>query len=123
MAPILDSVTDLLKLSQDELSEKLLDRKYNSANLRELIRRFHAKTHEYKKAFEYERSLNEVDDNAIDELDEAFTYLVRIRLDDSPYMETDSITLQAYSLEELSSKIKSIEKRHTIIAIINKSVS
>lgn len=55
---MIDSVNDLMKLTEDELTEKLLDDKYNKANLRELVRSSFKKIYEYKTAFEYEQKLN-----------------------------------------------------------------
>lgn len=56
---IIDDIHDLMRLSEDELTEALLNEKYNKANLRELVRRSLGAVREYKKAFEYERSENE----------------------------------------------------------------
>lgn len=56
---IIDDIHDLMRLSEDELTEVLLNEKYNKANLRELVRRSLETARDYKKAFEYERSENE----------------------------------------------------------------
>lgn len=56
---ILDDVETLMGLTDDELTEALLDSKYNKSNLRELVRRSLAKTQEYKTAFEYQLSQRE----------------------------------------------------------------
>jgi hypothetical protein len=53
---IIDSVNELMKLTEDELTEALLDEKYNKANLRELVKRSLGTAKEYKQAFEYEKS-------------------------------------------------------------------
>lgn len=59
MRDIIDPIDDLMTLSADELSEKLNEPKYNTANLRELVRRMTAKSNAYKKAFEYQLQLKE----------------------------------------------------------------
>lgn len=59
MKKIIDEVQDLMKLPEDELTELLLEEKYNKAILRELVRRTLKVANDYKKAFEYEHSKNE----------------------------------------------------------------
>lgn len=59
MKNLIDSAEELMKLTDEELNETLLDPKYNNANLRELVRRTLIKTKEYKTAFEYQLSVNE----------------------------------------------------------------
>lgn len=59
MKKMLDSIEDLMLLSEDDLSERLIDSTYNNANLRELVRRSIRKNKEYKGAFEYQVELNE----------------------------------------------------------------
>ncbi|GLO66179.1 hypothetical protein [Oceanobacillus kimchii] len=54
---IIDNVDYLLGLSEDELNELLIDDKYNKANLRELVKRTLKYANDYKKAFEYEISV------------------------------------------------------------------
>lgn len=58
MNTLMQSVEDLMKLSEEELREVLCEPTYNKSNLRELVRRTLKKTEGYKKAFEYERMLN-----------------------------------------------------------------
>ena len=48
MTMIIDNPLDLMELSDWEIDQKLLDQKYNTANLRELVRRFIALSREYK---------------------------------------------------------------------------
>ena len=57
--PMIDNVQELMKLNEDELNERLLEPKYNSSNLRELIRRSLGKAKEYEKAWEYENQKRE----------------------------------------------------------------
>ncbi|PGP12615.1 hypothetical protein COA01_32890 [Bacillus cereus] len=58
MKKIIDDIESLRLLSDDELSEKLLEEKYNKANLRELIKRILKQLSEYEAAFEYQVALN-----------------------------------------------------------------
>lgn len=58
MKKIIDDIESLRLLSDDELSEKLLEEKYNKANLRELIKRILKQLFEYEAAFEYQVELN-----------------------------------------------------------------
>lgn len=58
MNTLMKTVEDLMKLTEEELRELLCESTYNKSNLRELVRRTLKKTEEYKKAFEYERTLN-----------------------------------------------------------------
>lgn len=48
MNNIIDNVHDLMKISDDELTETLLDEKYNKALLRELVRRSIHMANDYK---------------------------------------------------------------------------
>jgi hypothetical protein len=57
--PLIDDVNKIMELSEDELNELLIHNKYNKANLRELLRRTLASTKEYKKVYEYERTVRE----------------------------------------------------------------
>lgn len=72
---IIDDVQTLMGLSDNELTEVLLDEKYNKANLRELVRRSLKEAIEYKNAFYYEKQQHEkyrkVIQNAISNLNEA----------------------------------------------------
>ncbi|MFL1672549.1 hypothetical protein [Paenibacillus dendritiformis] len=68
MGNIIDEVSDLLKLDEEELTEKLLSEKYNKANLRELVRRCLKEVHEYKVAFYFEKQEHENFRNNINEL-------------------------------------------------------
>lgn len=52
---IIDDVHELMKLSNEELDEVLIDQKYNKALLRELVRRSLKVAKDYKKAFDYEK--------------------------------------------------------------------
>lgn len=51
---IIDDVDQLLKLSSDELTEVLLENKYNKQNLRVLVKRSLQSVKTYKDAFEYQ---------------------------------------------------------------------
>lgn len=59
MPNLLENINELMGLSKDELTEVLLDEKYNKANLREQLRRSISTANEYKRAFEYQKQLNE----------------------------------------------------------------
>lgn len=61
---IIDDVKKLLELNDDELNEKLLEPKYNKANLRELLRRTLSYTQELESTYKDTRhSLkDEIDD-------------------------------------------------------------
>lgn len=59
MPNIIDNVKALMDMSEDELTETLLDDKYNKANLRELVRRTLKEAKEYKVAFYYEKQEHE----------------------------------------------------------------
>lgn len=56
MNKIIDDVHKLMQLSRDELNEVLLDKKYNKAMLRELIRRTIDTAQDYKLMYELEVS-------------------------------------------------------------------
>lgn len=53
---IIDDVEHLMSVSDDELTEILLQEKYNKVLLRELVRRSLKATKEYKKAWGYEKN-------------------------------------------------------------------
>lgn len=55
-------------------------------------------------------------------MDERFLYEIYFRIDSSEYLETDSVTIKAYSVGELFEEIVKIERRNTIIEIKNLSV-
>ena len=59
MNKIIDDIKDLMLLSPEKLDEKLLEEKFNKANLRELVRRSLKEIKEYKSAFEYQLKVNE----------------------------------------------------------------
>ncbi|WP_394139068.1 hypothetical protein [Cytobacillus oceanisediminis] len=48
---IIDDVESLMSLTEEELTEKLLEDKYNKANLRELIKRTIDRANTYKIPF------------------------------------------------------------------------
>lgn len=52
---ILNDVAELIELSDDELTEALLDEKYNKALLRELVRRSLKLAKLYWENYEYEK--------------------------------------------------------------------
>lgn len=67
MNGIIDNVHDLMKMSREELDEILLDKKYNSAMLRELVRRTLNVAKEYKFSLEINnKNLIEVDEKIIE---------------------------------------------------------
>lgn len=67
MDNLIDNVHDLMKMSREELDDVLLDKKYNSALLRELIRRTLKVANDYKLSLELEgKNLVEVDKKVID---------------------------------------------------------
>lgn len=67
MNKIIDNVHDLMKMSREELDDILLDKKYNSALLRELIRRTLKVANDYKLSLELEgKELIEADKKVID---------------------------------------------------------
>jgi len=49
---IIDNVSKLISLTDEELNEKLCEKKYNKANLRELVRRLIKKTKEQQEEIE-----------------------------------------------------------------------
>lgn len=53
---ILNDVAELIELSDDELTEALLDEKYNKALLRELVRRSLKLAKLYREKYEYEKN-------------------------------------------------------------------
>ncbi len=53
MPSIIDDVDKLMEMSREELDEVLLDKKYNKALLRELVRRCLYKAKNYKKEYDY----------------------------------------------------------------------
>lgn len=55
-------------------------------------------------------------------MDERFVYEIHYRIDSSEYLETDSNTIKAYSVEELFDVILSIERKNTIFKIENVSL-
>lgn len=57
---MIDAPETLMVLSEDELTEKMLEPTYNGANLRELVRRCIRKLNEYKTAFQYQVEKNQV---------------------------------------------------------------
>jgi len=59
MNNLIDDVHELMKLSESELTEKLLDDKYNKANLRELVRRSLKLASDYEKAYHYQQQVAE----------------------------------------------------------------
>lgn len=67
MDNLIDDVHTLMKMSREELDEVLLDKKYNSALLRELIRRILKVANDYKFSLDLEgKSLVEVDSKVIE---------------------------------------------------------
>lgn len=67
---IIDSVEELSKLSPDELTEKLLDPKYNKQNLRELVRRALFSRNEFKQAHAYQYAERERAEQKLEELEQ-----------------------------------------------------
>lgn len=59
MPNLLDDVNDLMKLSEEELDERLLDPKYNKALLRELVRRSIKMANDYQKLYQYKKEMEE----------------------------------------------------------------
>ncbi|KAF6565403.1 hypothetical protein G9G63_09605 [Paenibacillus sp. EKM202P] len=59
MDKIIDDTKELVLLSPEKLDDKLLEEKYNKANLRELVRRSLKEVKEYKSAFEHQLKVNE----------------------------------------------------------------
>lgn len=57
---IIDDINELEKLTNEELIEKLCKKKYNKANLRELIRRLIKRIKEQKETIKYyqEKEIN-----------------------------------------------------------------
>ncbi|MGX5609575.1 hypothetical protein ACWKTZ_24695 [Bacillus cereus] len=68
MKKIIDDIESLRLLNDDELSEKLLEEKYNKANLRELVKRILKQLSEYEAAFEYQVGLNKEKDEQLDDI-------------------------------------------------------
>lgn len=56
---ILDDVNKLMTLTEEDLTDVLLDKKYNKALLRELVRRSLRVANDYKNALEYEKNERE----------------------------------------------------------------
>jgi len=65
---MIDDVLELMKLTDDELTETLLNENYNKANLRELVRRTLKVTKDYKRALDYEQSKEKKETDALLEL-------------------------------------------------------
>ena len=52
-------VDKLLEMNRDDIRELLVEEKLNSQDLRELVYRLVGECREYKRAFNYEKELNE----------------------------------------------------------------
>lgn len=67
MPEIIDDINKLMKMNREELDETLLNKKYNKANLRELVRRLTKEAKLYRNLFlaDYENRIPENYDEGI----------------------------------------------------------
>lgn len=67
MDNLIDNVHSLMKMSREELDDVLLDKKYNTAMLREFVRRTLKVANDYKSSLEMKgKSLIEMDERVIE---------------------------------------------------------